>query len=463
MDEAKFRETEAKYKKLKEKHARGEISTDRVKAELKQLMVQDESGAYWMLGGKSGKWYKHDGTQWQEADPYEGYEEGAEDEEVPLELGASEKVSQEEYSPMSPSSSESPAGADASAVDAEKDQREFIPIEKEEETADVADSAGAADVADDADISFGADEIGGVGAVDISDAADIFADSGDREAIDVTETYETADAGDTGDSTYGTHDAYDTYGTYEIDTTGTEAEAEAAEPGTGEMESKIDLGSEAAETADAADVADAAADAGVVDTQKFEEFTVKTEEEAVPMVTTETAETAEPEEPAVPPTPETAEAPTAPAAPALDTQDYTICGICKSRIPPYAVYCTFCGAHQKTLKQRTTPTSVKEESELLIKSMQITSFLFFLGGVGIILGVILGASFGVFKDFLAGLSSQLPMMLSETRGGLAGGLIFACIGGIGGFVFAAILSLILSGGYNLIAHIFGGIRFKVKR
>jgi hypothetical protein len=54
-------------------------------------------------------------------------------------------------------------------------------------------------------------------------------------------------------------------------------------------------------------------------------------------------------------------------------------------------------------------------------------------------------------------------MLQEVRGGAAGGLIFAAVGGIGGFIVSAILSVILSTIYNFIAFIFGGIRFKVKR
>jgi hypothetical protein len=153
----------------------------------------------------------------------------------------------------------------------------------------------------------------------------------------------------------------------------------------------------------------------------------------------------------------------------LDTSNFVRCVVCESKIPPIAVYCSFCGANQKELKSKKKgkkEKAVKQapgtESELVIKSIRITSFLFFLGGLGIIAGVLVGATFGVLKEFLSDLHSLLPIMLQETRGGFTGGLIFAAIGGISGFIIAALLSIVLSGVYNLVAFVFGGIRFKVK-
>jgi hypothetical protein len=103
------------------------------------------------------------------------------------------------------------------------------------------------------------------------------------------------------------------------------------------------------------------------------------------------------------------------------------------------------------------------ESELVIKSIKYLSFMFFLGGLGLVFGVIFGATFGVFKYFLPDIAKDyLPLILSETRGGIAGGMIFAAIGGIGGFFISAILSFVIGSIYNLISFIFGGIRFKVK-
>jgi hypothetical protein len=53
-------------------------------------------------------------------------------------------------------------------------------------------------------------------------------------------------------------------------------------------------------------------------------------------------------------------------------------------------------------------------------------------------------------------------MLQETRGKIQGGLIFAAMGGICGFILFALVSVIISAIYNGISYFFGGIRFKVK-
>lgn len=458
MDKRKFKETEAKYRELKEKHAKGEISTEEVKTELKHLMVQDETGTYWMLGGKSGKWYRHDGAQWQETDPYEIIKTMKEAEEALLELDTSHKISEEqaekqeeeqqeeeEQEEENPFDSTEVDAADAGNLSYPTFATETAGTAEGTERVESAEAAGTIEIGDTtvtADIShssFAAET------AETSDAADISVNSYGTESAETPPSADNAsiDAGGVEDSTYG---SYDTFGTYEIDTT----EADAADERILIERGKVEDEDEAPGTEIEILGVDAADGTGIVDTQKFE-YTSSGREEAEPLVT---------REPAAPEAPVT---PEAPAAPAVEPQDYISCGVCKSRIPPYAIYCTFCGAHQKTLKQPAPVKSIKEESELLVKSIKITPFLFFLGGLGLILGVILGATFGVVKDFFPGLSSQLPMMLSETRGGIAGGLIFAAIGGIGGFIFSAILSTILAGAYNLVAYIFGGIRFKVKR
>jgi len=487
MNEKKFRETEAKYKELKEKHAKREISTEEVKEQLKHLMVQDETGTYWMLGGKTGKWYRHDGAQWQETDPYEiinAMKEVEEAEEVPMELDASDQLSEEqeekqefaqeeEQEEVQEEAQEEKNPFDSAEVDAADTGNLSYPSfatgapgtddGSEEEEVESLDSVGTIEVGD----TMAKESAGGPYAaespystvtadvssspfkVETGEAAEtddgdirVGSDSYDSESAGPLPGADRAgiDAGSVEDSTYG---SFDTMGTYEIDTTSAEASDEEILIEKGDFADE----DEALGTKMESLGSDAAAGKRIVDTRKFEYESSEEEEE----------------EPLFPRKPMAAEAPVKPMAPAPEPQDYISCGVCKSRIPPFAIHCTFCGAHQKTLKQPTSLKSIKEESELLVKSIRIIPFLFFLGGLGLIVGVILGATFGVVKDFLSGLSTQLPMMLSETRGGIAGGLIFAAIGGIGGFILSAILSTILAGVYNFAAFIFGGIRFKVKR
>ncbi len=133
------------------------------------------------------------------------------------------------------------------------------------------------------------------------------------------------------------------------------------------------------------------------------------------------------------------------------------CIVCQSKIPSYSVFCSFCGANQKELGSK----KKKSINMMTITSVHLISLIFFMGGLGLILGVIFGASFGIFNifnDFL----SHFPQMLIETRGKIQGGLIFSALGGITGSLFFSISSLILGFIYNSIAYFFGGIKIKTR-
>ncbi|MEN8221870.1 MAG: hypothetical protein ABFR36_01315 [Acidobacteriota bacterium] len=138
--------------------------------------------------------------------------------------------------------------------------------------------------------------------------------------------------------------------------------------------------------------------------------------------------------------------------------DLTVhCIICKSRIDNHSVYCSYCGANQKELSSKKT----KSGEELLIRSVNITSLVFFFGGLGLIAGVIFGATFGIFEIF-NDLLAKFPEMLAEYRGKFQGGLIFAALGGIGGFFGFAIFFGFAGIIYNTFSYLFGGIRIQTR-
>ena len=136
-----------------------------------------------------------------------------------------------------------------------------------------------------------------------------------------------------------------------------------------------------------------------------------------------------------------------------------LCKFCQSRIQKHDIYCNFCGGQQKAaskLSERKMP-----EGELLIKAVRIISLIFFFGGVGLIVGVIGGATFGIFKIFSDRIF-QFPIMLQEMQGKIQGGLFFGALGGIFGFIAFAVLAVVNGLFFNLIAYVFGGLRFKIK-
>jgi hypothetical protein len=137
------------------------------------------------------------------------------------------------------------------------------------------------------------------------------------------------------------------------------------------------------------------------------------------------------------------------------------CRACQATMPVKSLYCQVCGANQKEPVRAETVKPVKAESELLIKSIKLVPMIFFFGGLGLIVGILFGATFGIF-DIFGDFIYQFPIMLQETRGKIQGGLIFAAMGGISGFIFFAFISIIMTGIYNFISFFFGGLRFKTK-
>jgi len=299
MDHSKFKESENKYIELKSKLDSGSLSSEELKVTLKNMMIRDEEGNYWMIGSNAGKWYIYNGTDWKEKDPY--------------------------------------SGADLSKT------QNFNNISNETVVIHHADKQ-------------------------INNELEI----GNKENDDAYEQKEKANI----------------FGNNNIDNKSF---------GVTEVQFEEDKKNE-------------------ISNEKISEKPLFSHKESE-----------------------------------------TLCVICKSKIDNHSVYCGYCGANQKELNSKKS----KSEEELLIRSVRITSLIFFFGGLGLIFGVIFGATFGIF-DIFKDLLSKFPEMLVETRGKIQGGLIFATLGGIGGFFGSAIISGFMGIIYNVFSNIFGGIRIRIR-
>lgn len=69
MSADKYRASEDAYFKLRGQFDTGRITQEQFDEKLRELMVQDAQGRYWMLGADSGKWYFYDGANWVQSDP----------------------------------------------------------------------------------------------------------------------------------------------------------------------------------------------------------------------------------------------------------------------------------------------------------------------------------------------------------------------------------------------------------
>jgi hypothetical protein len=65
-----FKNAEDQYFKLKGQLSTGRITQEEFEQQMRDLMVEDSKGRYWMLGADTGKWYVHQGDDWIEGDPY---------------------------------------------------------------------------------------------------------------------------------------------------------------------------------------------------------------------------------------------------------------------------------------------------------------------------------------------------------------------------------------------------------
>jgi len=70
MEINQFKEMEKRFHDLKIRLENGEINIEDFKRELKKLVVLDKNGFYWMLGSKSGNWFRYNGREWVQESPY---------------------------------------------------------------------------------------------------------------------------------------------------------------------------------------------------------------------------------------------------------------------------------------------------------------------------------------------------------------------------------------------------------
>ena len=71
MDD-QFQKVEDEYFRLKGQLQGGRILREQFETALKDLMIQDAQGRWWILGVNDAQWYTHDGKSWVEATPPAG-------------------------------------------------------------------------------------------------------------------------------------------------------------------------------------------------------------------------------------------------------------------------------------------------------------------------------------------------------------------------------------------------------
>ncbi|MBI5030764.1 MAG: hypothetical protein HZB51_09570 [Chloroflexi bacterium] len=69
MSSKPFRAAKEQFFRLKGQLSTGRITQQQFDAALKQLVIQDTQGCYWILHPDSGRWLVYDGKTWIDAKP----------------------------------------------------------------------------------------------------------------------------------------------------------------------------------------------------------------------------------------------------------------------------------------------------------------------------------------------------------------------------------------------------------
>jgi hypothetical protein len=98
-------------------------------------------------------------------------------------------------------------------------------------------------------------------------------------------------------------------------------------------------------------------------------------------------------------------------------------------------------------------------AEVTVRSVDVLSFLWFFGVLGLFAGILFGLLAGVTGLF-AGLFARLPGFFVDHHGDLLGGLAGSILGGLLGFAIGAAAGALTAVASNGILSLVGGLRFR---
>ena len=126
--------------------------------------------------------------------------------------------------------------------------------------------------------------------------------------------------------------------------------------------------------------------------------------------------------------------------------------------------CPYCIQKEKLslrMEEEVPDPYEQENGKLFIfRSINLLSFLFFWGAVGLVFGIIMGALIGVAKQYVE-MIQFFPEFLKALHGKLLGGVVFGFLGGVLGFFLLAIAGFVLAALINVVLSFVGGVKIRV--
>lgn len=126
--------------------------------------------------------------------------------------------------------------------------------------------------------------------------------------------------------------------------------------------------------------------------------------------------------------------------------------------------CPYCIQKEKLslrMEEEVSDPYEKEDGKpYIFRSINLLSFLFFWGAVGLVFGIIMGTLIGVAKRYVETIQF-FPEFLKALHGKLLGGIVFGFFGGVLGFLLLAIAGAVLAALINVILSFVGGVKIRV--
>lgn len=104
----------------------------------------------------------------------------------------------------------------------------------------------------------------------------------------------------------------------------------------------------------------------------------------------------------------------------------------------------------------------KKMANFVLRRLSPFSFFLFLGAVGLLLGIFIGAFIGA-TNYFSGIVKLLPSFIKENKGNLLGGIIYGGLGGVLGFIVFGFLGYCNALIVNVISSFVGGIKVDIER
>ncbi|MGB2764076.1 MAG: hypothetical protein WBC02_02390 [Candidatus Aminicenantaceae bacterium] len=104
----------------------------------------------------------------------------------------------------------------------------------------------------------------------------------------------------------------------------------------------------------------------------------------------------------------------------------------------------------------------ERNTSFIFRSLSPISFLVFSGTLGLIVGLILGVLTGA-TDYFSGIAKILPAFIYGAKGNLLGGIIYAGLGAVFGFIAFGFLGFCLALLINFVSSFVGGVKISIDK